>query len=81
MIRHYLVRLPELDEAPLKHIHSVIRVMQGVAGFLVNLFCSQMYDGIGSRDERTLAAFGPLSKVISIGGGYWVDQVDYPYRS
>ena len=74
MIQHYLVRLPELDEAPLKHIHSVIRVMQGVAGFFVNLFCSQIYDGIGSRDERTLAALGPLvSKVMSIGGEHWAD--------
>jgi hypothetical protein len=81
MIQRYLVRLPELDESPLKHIHSVIRVMQGVAGFFVNLFCFQFYDAIGSRDERTLAAFGPLSKAMSIGGEYWADQVDYLYRS
>lgn len=40
-MQRYLVRLPELDEPPLKDVHSVIRIMQSVASFFVNLFCSQ----------------------------------------
>lgn len=39
-MQHYLIRLSELDKASLKYVYIVIRVMQRIAGFLVNLPCS-----------------------------------------
>lgn len=65
-MQHYLVHLSELDEASLKHTYSAIRAMQSIAGFFVDLPCSQFLSCRCLEEGAYPGCLWPTVKAIKI---------------